>query len=67
MLFKCLVLQDYGFSRMGASEAPAIAHRLPGYMDPPGIGLRPSVPVEKKWALGLQVITCLSCLSLDYY
>ncbi|CAL9196629.1 unnamed protein product [Musa hybrid cultivar] len=45
---------DYGFSRMGASEAPAIAHHLPGYMDPPGIGLRPSVPVEKKWALGLQ-------------
>nr|AGE44293.1 SNF1-related protein kinase catalytic subunit alpha KIN10-2 [Musa AB Group] len=45
---------DYGFSRMGASEATAIAHRLPGYMDPPGIGLRPSVPVEKKWALGLQ-------------
>ncbi|CAL9149786.1 unnamed protein product [Musa hybrid cultivar] len=45
---------DYGFSRMGASEAPAIAHHLPGYMDPLGIGLRPSVPVEKKWALGLQ-------------
>ncbi|URE18815.1 SNF1-related protein kinase [Musa troglodytarum] len=45
---------DYGFSRMGSSEAPAIAHRLPGCMDPPGIGLRPSVPVEKKWALGLQ-------------
>ncbi|RRT39501.1 hypothetical protein B296_00057220 [Ensete ventricosum] len=45
---------DYGFSRMGSSEAPAIVHRLPVYMDPPGISLRPPVPAEKKWALGLQ-------------
>lgn len=31
-----------------------VGHRFPGYMDYPGAGLRP-LPVERKWALGLQV------------
>ncbi|XP_064943300.1 SNF1-related protein kinase catalytic subunit alpha KIN10-like [Musa acuminata AAA Group] len=45
---------DGGFSRMGSSETPAIAHRFSVYMDQQGIGLRPHFPVERKWALGLQ-------------
>ncbi|WOL13397.1 SNF1-related protein kinase catalytic subunit alpha KIN10-3 [Canna indica] len=44
---------DYNLIHMGSSETPA-AHRLPGYMDPQGIGSRSHFPVEKKWALGLQ-------------
>ena len=32
-----------------------VGHRLPGYMDYQGIGARPQYPVERKWALGLQV------------
>ncbi|CAL9146019.1 unnamed protein product [Musa hybrid cultivar] len=45
---------DGGFSRMGSSETPAIAHRFSVYMDQQGIGLRSHFPVERKWALGLQ-------------
>jgi hypothetical protein len=30
-------------------------HRIPGYMDYARAGLRPQLPVERKWALGLQV------------
>nr|XP_010940255.1 serine/threonine protein kinase OSK1 isoform X2 [Elaeis guineensis] len=47
---------DCGFSRMTSCETPtsAIAHCLPGYMDPQGIGSRPHYAVERKWALGLQ-------------
>jgi hypothetical protein len=30
-------------------------HRIPGYMDYPRAGLRPQLPVERKWALGLTV------------
>ncbi|CAL9063353.1 unnamed protein product [Musa banksii] len=45
---------DGGFSRMGSSETPTIAHRFSVYMDQQGIGLRPHFPVERKWALGLQ-------------
>ncbi|XP_072968042.1 serine/threonine protein kinase OSK1-like [Typha angustifolia] len=47
---------DSGFSRMPAYETPTstIAHHLPGYMDPQGLGLKPHFPVERKWALGLQ-------------
>ncbi|CAD5190180.1 unnamed protein product [Musa acuminata subsp. malaccensis] len=45
---------DGGFSRMGSSETPAIAHRFSVYMDQLGIGLRSHFPVERKWALGLQ-------------
>ncbi|KAG1359486.1 Serine/threonine protein kinase OSK1 [Cocos nucifera] len=47
---------ECGFSRMTSCETPtsAIAHCLPGYMDPQGIGSRPHYAVERKWALGLQ-------------
>lgn len=41
---------------MHPSEAASLptGHRLPGYMDYQGIGLR-QFPLERKWALGLQV------------
>ncbi|XP_065028502.1 SNF1-related protein kinase catalytic subunit alpha KIN10-like isoform X1 [Musa acuminata AAA Group] len=45
---------DYGVPPMSSSENSEFAHRLPGYMDPQGIGLRSQLPVERKWALGLQ-------------
>ncbi|URE44609.1 SNF1-related protein kinase [Musa troglodytarum] len=45
---------DYGVPLMSSSENSAFAHHLPGYMDPQGIGLRSQLPVERKWALGLQ-------------
>lgn len=52
-----LTLQEYSFPRMhqGDAAASSIGHRLPGYMDHQGLGLRPQFPVERKWALGLQV------------
>jgi 5'-AMP-activated protein kinase catalytic alpha subunit len=44
-----------GFNRAHQNEpaSPAVAHRLPGYMDPQ-MGFRPQFPVERKWTLGLQ-------------
>lgn len=33
----------------------ALGHRLQGYMDYQGISVKPQFPVERKWALGLQV------------
>lgn len=39
----------------GDPTNPAVGHRLPGYMDYQGMGLRSQFPVERKWALGLQV------------
>ena len=33
------------------------------YMDNPGVGLRPQFPVERKWALGLQV----QCLHVNCF
>ncbi|KAJ8477523.1 hypothetical protein OPV22_021250 [Ensete ventricosum] len=45
---------DYGVPHMSSSENSTFAHRLPGYVDPQGIGLRSQLPVERKWALGLQ-------------
>lgn len=35
--------------------ASPVGHRLSGYADYQGMGLRQQLPVEKKWALGLQV------------
>jgi hypothetical protein len=35
--------------------SPAGGHRLPGFMDYQGMGLKSQFPVERKWALGLQV------------
>jgi len=35
-----------------------VGQRFPGYMDYPGVGSRPQFPVERKWALGLQVRQC---------
>ncbi|XP_020108547.1 SNF1-related protein kinase catalytic subunit alpha KIN10-like isoform X2 [Ananas comosus] len=48
---------DGGFARMTSYEIPTagVAHRLPAYTDPHGIGLRPHFPAERKWALGLQL------------
>ncbi|KAJ7974366.1 Non-specific serine/threonine protein kinase [Quillaja saponaria] len=45
-----------GFNRMhhGEIAAPAVGHRVQGYMEYQGMGLRPQFPVERKWALGLQ-------------
>ncbi|KAJ4950883.1 hypothetical protein NE237_027715 [Protea cynaroides] len=47
---------ECNFTRMHSVEAAtsAIGHRLPGYVDHQGIGLRTQFPVERKWALGLQ-------------
>ncbi|KAG2710182.1 hypothetical protein I3760_04G014300 [Carya illinoinensis] len=47
---------DLGFNHMHQNEvsASAVGHRLPGYMEYQGMGVRPQYPVERKWALGLQ-------------
>ncbi|OVA06747.1 Ubiquitin-associated domain/translation elongation factor EF-Ts [Macleaya cordata] len=48
---------ESSLTRMHPVEAvsPIIGHHIPtGYMDDQGIGLRPTFPVERKWALGLQ-------------
>jgi hypothetical protein len=37
------------------SSSPAGGHRLPGFMDYQGMGLKSQFLVERKWALGLQV------------
>ena len=39
----------------GEPTSPVVGHRHPGYMDYQGMGLRSQFPVERKWALGLQV------------
>lgn len=39
----------------GDPTSPAVGHRLPGFMDYQGMGLRSQFSVERKWALGLQV------------
>ncbi|XP_011010304.1 PREDICTED: SNF1-related protein kinase catalytic subunit alpha KIN10-like isoform X1 [Populus euphratica] len=36
------------------SSSPAAGHRLPGFMDYQGMGLKSQFLVERKWALGLQ-------------
>lgn len=38
------------------SVASPGSHRLPGLMEYQGVGLRSQYPVERKWALGLQVL-----------
>ena len=47
--------------------SPASGHCYHGYVECQGIGLRQQFPVEKKWALGLQVLFSLTsnmlCLS----
>ncbi|XP_020970045.1 SNF1-related protein kinase catalytic subunit alpha KIN10 [Arachis ipaensis] len=47
---------DAGFNRNHSTEvsSPVAGHRFPGYMDYQ-VGMRPQIPVERKWALGLQV------------
>ncbi|KAE8021731.1 hypothetical protein FH972_007597 [Carpinus fangiana] len=47
---------DCGFNRTHQNEAVAlpVGHRLPGYMEYQGMGMRSQFPVERKWALGLQ-------------
>ncbi|GAU19808.1 hypothetical protein TSUD_170330 [Trifolium subterraneum] len=44
---------DSSFSQMREVASSVAGHRIPGYMDPRA-GLRPQLPVERKWALGLQ-------------
>ncbi|RYR62574.1 hypothetical protein Ahy_A04g020270 [Arachis hypogaea] len=49
-------LRDYGgFNRNHSSEvsSPVVGY-LPGYIDY-HVGMRPQIPVERKWALGLQI------------
>lgn len=38
-----------------ASSFMAVGSHLPVYVDHHGVGLRPQLPSERKWALGLQV------------
>jgi 5'-AMP-activated protein kinase, catalytic alpha subunit len=38
------------------SASPSTRHYLPGSNDVHSNGLRPHFPVERKWALGLQVV-----------
>ncbi|KAK9107451.1 hypothetical protein Syun_023462 [Stephania yunnanensis] len=47
---------EANFTRMhpGEPSSPVVGHRLPGYMDSQGIGLRPQFSADRKWALGLQ-------------
>ncbi|KAM7516751.1 hypothetical protein LguiA_006334 [Lonicera macranthoides] len=46
-----------GFNRINSNDAAdsIVGQRLPGYTDYQGMGARPQFPVERKWALGLQV------------
>lgn len=44
--------------------ASPVGHRLPGFADYQGIGLRQQLPVERKWALGLQVKFLQCCYQL---
>ncbi|PKA66206.1 SNF1-related protein kinase catalytic subunit alpha KIN10 [Apostasia shenzhenica] len=47
---------ECGSSRMATCDTPtsAVTPRMPGYMDPQGLGLRSHFATERKWALGLQ-------------
>ncbi|XLR12189.1 hypothetical protein S83_040127 [Arachis hypogaea] len=46
---------DAGFNRNHSSEVSSpVAGHFPGYMDYQ-VGMRPQIPVERKWALGIQV------------
>jgi len=39
----------------GEVASPVVGHHSTGYMDYQGVGMRQQFPVERKWALGLQV------------
>lgn len=60
-------LQEYGYHQINSSEAVAspVGQHLPGIMDFQQVGAR-QFPVERKWALGLQVCG-LSSKSLYIY
>ncbi|XP_061358095.1 SNF1-related protein kinase catalytic subunit alpha KIN10-like [Gastrolobium bilobum] len=47
---------DSGFNHIHSSKvaSPVVGHRIPGYIDYQGGGMRQQFPVERKWALGLQ-------------
>ncbi|XP_039142469.1 SNF1-related protein kinase catalytic subunit alpha KIN10-like [Dioscorea cayenensis subsp. rotundata] len=47
---------ECGFSRSYPLENAnlAMTHRIASYIDPPTTGVRPHIPAERKWALGLQ-------------
>jgi 5'-AMP-activated protein kinase catalytic alpha subunit len=49
---------ERNFNRFASSESASsnTRHYLPGSSDPHASGLRPHYPVERKWALGLQVL-----------
>lgn len=49
-------LQEYGYNRINSNETTAspVGQRFPGIMDYQQAGAR-QFPIERKWALGLQV------------
>ncbi|KAG4969726.1 hypothetical protein JHK85_036147 [Glycine max] len=57
---------DSGFNRMHSGEvaSPVVGHHSTGYMDYQGVGMRQQFPVERKWALGLQVQSTCSLVKL---
>lgn len=62
-VYKCVFFQE---SRMTSGEtSPSVmAHHMSGYMEAQGISLRQQFPVERKWALGLQVTQVVWALCL---
>jgi hypothetical protein len=69
-----MTAQDSSLNRIHSSEvaSPVGGHRFSGYMDYQGVGMRQQFPVERKWALGLQVqyfiyIMALYCLASLIY
>ncbi|KAK7381276.1 hypothetical protein VNO78_33847 [Psophocarpus tetragonolobus] len=48
--------KDSSFNRIHSSEvaSPFVEHHSTGYMDYQEVGMRQQLPVERKWALGLQ-------------
>lgn len=55
-----VIINQDGTSRMHPAESIASHVRLPGLMELQGVGLRSQYPVERNWALGLQVLICFS-------
>lgn len=57
-MFGRLPLQGRNLNQLASSESSSSGMRsyVPGNSDPHSSGLRPHCPVERKWALGLQVL-----------
>jgi len=58
LMFEWLPLQDRNLNQLASSESSSSGTRnyVPGSSDPHSCGLRQHYPVERKWALGLQVL-----------